>query len=78
MGGIKSLICNNLCIKIWEWCLQNDACLTASHIPGKDKFIADKASCKFNDHHEWKLKENSFGDFCKIFEELDMIYLPPY
>lgn len=67
MGGTKSLICNEICTGIWKWCLETDAWITCSHIPGKDNIIADKASRKFNDRHEWKLNETIFRDLCRIF-----------
>lgn len=67
MGGIKCEICNDICINIWEWCVEHKAWIICSHIPGKENFLADTPSRKFNDKHEWKLDENIFGDICKIF-----------
>lgn len=67
MGGTKSLVCNEVCIEIWEWCVDRGVWITCSHIPGKDNIRADKASRTFNDRHEWRLNENIFRDICKIF-----------
>ena len=67
MGGTKSMICNDICIEIWEWCVGNKAWITCSHIPGKENILADTASRKFNDKHEWKLDENIFWEICKNF-----------
>lgn len=35
MGGTRSLMCNEVAILIWDWCIANDAWITCSHIPGK-------------------------------------------
>lgn len=67
MGGTKSRICNNISAEIWTWCVERDVWLTCSHIPGKHNILADTASRKFNDRHEWKLDEQIFRDICKIF-----------
>lgn len=67
MGGLKSAMCNDICLKIWEMCEKNDIWITCSHIPGKVNCLADAASRKFNDRHEWKLNEDIFKEICKIF-----------
>ena len=77
MGGTKSLICNEICTEIWKWCLEIDAWITCSHIPGKDNIIADNASRKFNDRHEWRLNETIFQGHLQKFLELQALtYLP--
>lgn len=67
MGGTKSMACNSVCIDIWNWCLNNDAWITCSYIPGSENILADTASRKFNDRHEWKLDEHIFRELCHIF-----------
>ena len=39
---------------VWEWCIDRDIWLTASHIPGKLNVIADRASMAFDESKEWK------------------------
>lgn len=60
-------MCNDICLKIWEICEENDAWITCSHVPGKVNGLADVASRKLNDRHEWKLDENIFKEICEIF-----------
>lgn len=74
MGGTKSLVCNDICLDIWKWCVENKAWITCSHIPGKDNTRADAASRKFNDQHEWKLNENIFRELFSDFgtPEIDL------
>lgn len=67
MGGVKSVVCNGLCIEIWNWCLENNAWITCSYIPGKENSLADSASRKFNDRHEWKLDVKVFQELCVTF-----------
>lgn len=67
MGGVKSIVCDDISRDICEWCLSNGVWLTASHIPGKCNVMADKASHSFNDKHEWKLNEMIFKELCSIF-----------
>ena len=44
MGGIKSIPCNDMATVIWEWCIQRDIWLSATHIPGSENIEADKES----------------------------------
>lgn len=67
MGGVKSKSCNDICLDIWDWCIKNDAWITASHIPGKCNVLADTASRVFNDRHEWHLNDIIFQELCDIF-----------
>lgn len=67
MGGSKSQTCNNISIEIWDWCVGNNSWIICSHIPGKDNVIADIASRKINDRHEWKLGENIFRELSQVF-----------
>ena len=46
-GGLKSLKCNKTAKEIWIWCTSRDLHVSATHIPGKDNFEADKNSRKF-------------------------------
>ena len=51
MGGPKSQACNDIAVRIWDWCIKHNAWVTCSHIPGTDNQIADAASRKFNNRH---------------------------
>jgi len=42
IGGIKSIPCNDMATVIWEWCIQPDIWLSATHIPGSENIEADK------------------------------------
>ncbi|XP_076049323.1 uncharacterized protein LOC143029999 [Oratosquilla oratoria] len=66
-GGTKSVACNNVSSDIWNWCLNNDAWITCSYIPGSDNTLADTASRNFNDRHEWKFDEKCFKKLSIIF-----------
>ncbi|XP_063859168.1 uncharacterized protein LOC135100135 [Scylla paramamosain] len=67
MGGTKSKSCNDVATQIWDWCLEHDSWVTCSHIPGKDNTLADVASRKINDRHEWKLDSHIFTTLCNVF-----------
>ena len=67
MGGTKSQPCNDISILIWDWCVENNAWVTCSHIPGKVNYVADAASRRVNTWHEWKLDVPTFRLICNIF-----------
>ena len=45
----------------------NNVWITCSHVPGKVNLLADVASRKFNDKHEWKLNEDIFKELYEHF-----------
>ena len=49
MGGIKSPECDTLAKEIWQFCITNNAWLSAAYIPGKNNTTADRLSREFND-----------------------------
>ena len=61
MGGAKSPGCNQIAYDIWDWCVNNNTWLTATHIPGVENTEADKESWLFNDRTEWTLKREIFA-----------------
>lgn len=67
MGGTKSVMCNAICLKIWDLCEKIEVWVTCSHVPGRVNLLADAASRKFNDRHEWKLSEAIFRELCEVF-----------
>jgi hypothetical protein len=56
-GGTRSVL---LCSTTWDmlqWCLTNSIQLRATHIPGKDNYLADKLSRHIVSHTEWELHD---------------------
>ena len=73
MGGIKSVECNELALRIWFWCIERHIWLSATHIPGIDN-DADFSSRNFNENVEWMLNHDIFLKITDIWgiPELDM------
>ena len=46
---------------IWEWCIQRNIWLSATHIPGSDNIQADKESRALRDSTEWSLSQEAFN-----------------
>ena len=61
MGGTKSPRCNQIAYDVWDWCVNNNTWLTATHIAGVENAKADKESRFFNDRTEWTLKREIFA-----------------
>ena len=66
-GGIKSLSCNEIAKRIWEFfilntefSIHNNTHISAAHIPGKHNILAELASRKFQDSAEWMLELKIF------------------
>ena len=55
MGGSKSPDCNSVTRQIWDYCIERNIWLSASHLPGCENTEADRESGHFNDHTEWML-----------------------
>ena len=56
IGTCHNYQCNDITIKIWEICVQNNMWLTAAHLPGSTNFVADMESRKHSTKHtEWML-----------------------
>jgi hypothetical protein len=41
MGGMTSILLDNLSAEIWSWCSERDIFLTAQYIPGNENCNAD-------------------------------------
>jgi hypothetical protein len=41
MGTSKNDTCNSIALEIWEFCIQNQIRLTAAHLPGSCKVMAE-------------------------------------
>ena len=42
MGGTRSPSCNQITYDLWDWCVNNNTWLTATHIAGVENTEADK------------------------------------
>ena len=60
MGGMHSVICNDIAKRIWEFAQNRDFWISSSHIPGVENTMADKMSRVFNDNTEWLLTHKLF------------------
>ena len=64
MGGMTSPKMDNLAMQIWEWCIERDIYLSASHICSEINVHADFSSRNFSDSTEWMLKKEIFQRLC--------------
>lgn len=67
MGGIKSPLCNQAAIDIWEWCIERKIWISAAHLPGVQNTEADHESRHFNDRTEWMLNKRAFTKITQTF-----------
>ena len=72
MGGIKSVLCNDMAQTIWAWCIDSNIWLIACHIPGSQNTDADKQSRVFNVSTEWSLSTQVFEDIQKLWGKSDV------
>ena len=72
MGGIKSIPCNDMATVIWEWCIQRDIWLSATHIPGSENIEADKESRALRDSTEWSLSQEVFNAIQERWDPFDI------
>ena len=66
MGGIKSVLCNDIAQTIWAWCIDSNIWLISCHIPGSQNTDADKQSRVFNVSTEWSLCTQVFEDIQRL------------
>ena len=55
MGGTKSRVLASLSRDLWQWCLQRQITVSATHIPGILNVNADRESRSHLDSSDWKL-----------------------
>ena len=60
VGGIHSVICNNIAKCIWEFAQKRDFWISSSHISAVENTMTDKMSRVFNDNTEWMLFNKLF------------------
>ena len=56
-GGTRSRILVHLTLHLWQWCIRRHIVLTAVHIPGTSKILADALSRTLDVAHEWQLHQ---------------------
>ena len=74
MGGWKSPKLSFLAQEIWDWCIQRQQWVSATHIAGKLNVSAD--SRKFQDEHEWTLNKDAFKVILSLYPELSIDLFP--
>jgi len=62
MGGTRSTRLTAVACQIWDWCLQRQITLSASHVPGLDNQVADQESSQVQTSAEWKLHKEIFTE----------------
>lgn len=67
MGGSRSIVCNIIAKRIWQWCINRNIWLSITYLPGILNVTADEKSRQFNDRTEWKLNENYFQQITQKF-----------
>ena len=68
MGGMHSVICNDIAKRIWKFAQNRDFSISSSHIPGVENTMVDKMSRAFNDNTEWTLTRKLFKILCDRFQ----------
>jgi len=68
MGSCASMSCDFETKMIWNWAIERNIWISASHIPGSQNTEADKESRKNETYTEWKLNENIFSEIISNFE----------
>ena len=48
MGGIKSTVCNEMALQLWQWSWGRNIWLSACHFPGTSNKVADGGSRNFD------------------------------
>ena len=69
MGGSKSPDCNLATRQIWDYCIERNIWLSASHLPGCENTEVDRESRHFNDRTEWKLEPTIYHSITEQFGE---------
>ena len=66
-GGMCSIQMDNLAGDIWQWCLDRNVYISASHLSGVENFTADFLSRNFSDSTEWMLKKDFLIEYVSKF-----------
>ena len=68
MGTLNSSRCNEFTKGIWNWAIDRNIWLTASHIPDILNTEADYESRRNDSHTEWKLSEEIYSQITTHFQ----------
>ena len=74
MGSCRSKECDNAVCEVWDWAINRNIWLSASHIPGILNTEADAESRRTETQSEWKLNVNVFHnliDHSPFYPEVD-------
>ena len=72
----KSDLCQSIISELWVWAEEKDIWITASYIPGKNKYDADRKSRKRQTKLEWMLNQKTLTKIMSNFQfqpELDLL-----
>ena len=72
MGGIKSIPSNEMATMIWDWCLNHNIWLSATHIPGSKNIQVDKESRVLKESTEWSLSQEVFSAIQERWDKCDI------
>ena len=74
MGGMASSKMDSLAKQIWQFCIDRNIFVSATHISGLENREADFFSRNFSDSTEWMLKEQIFERICEhfFFPDIDL------
>ena len=73
MGGCKSIKCDIIATRIWEWAIEHDIWLTITHIEGRLNTDPDALSRVFDDKTEWMINPILFRLINKRYKpEIDL------
>jgi len=72
MGGTKSRALTSLSHNLWQWCLQRQITVSATHIPGILNVNADRESRHHLDSSDWKLCPVVFQTLQNLWGPLEL------
>ena len=76
MGTRHNPECNDMALKIWDFCVHNSSWLPAAHLPGSTNVVADRESRSIHSQHtEWRLNPAVLANAIKQFKfepEIDL------
>ena len=75
MGGSKSPECNSVArqIHVWDYCVERNIWINASHLPGCENTEADRETRYFNDRTEWQLESDVYYSITKQFGQPSIV-----
>ena len=68
VGGMHSVICNDIAKPMWEFAQNRNFWISSSHIPIVENTMTDKMSIVFSDNTEWMLSHKLFKVLCHRFQ----------